>query len=178
MNHFVCRVLTFSLRFTSKWANGLHRKPRTRGAHYFHIFFHAFLKTRYKVQFFSMLVCGWWNKLSYAAPLIFGSVFLRNKHTIKVCERFSCPGTSTLLLRNTYGCLCISVAPETTNEARLRVLEGCHLSLKSPSSVPRPLCQEIKWVQKRVQTFYKHQDIAQNFPNPVMCCIWFCVIAF
>ena len=28
-------------------------------------------------------------------------------------------------------------------------------------------------VKKRVQTFYKHQHIAQNFPNPVMCSIWF-----
>ena len=40
------------------------------------------------------------------------------------------------------------------------------------------LCREIKWVQKRVQTFYGHQQIAQNLPNPVVCSIWFFVIAF
>ena len=32
--------------------------------------------------------------------------------------------------------------------------------------------------KKRVQTFYGHQHLAQNLPNPVVCSIWFCVIAF
>ena len=39
------------------------------------------------------------------------------------------------------------------------------------------LCQGINWVQKRVQTFYKHQHTAQNFPNLVMCRSWFFVLA-
>ena len=51
---------------------------------------------------------------------------------------------------------------------------------KSRAIYPNHTLSEDKVSPKKgyIQTFYGHQHKAQNLPNPVVCSIWFCVIAF